>query len=123
MSVQAYLRWDGMTDEDHAAQDYCHEEDKYSAALLEGTAGFLHDFNGMTPTSLLLPLTVYGKGPDGAPVTTAVLLSRLQTALRELERQEAPELLTARAAGFASFIRRVHELEQAGLNPRVYVSW
>ena len=43
MTVQVYLRWDGMTDQDREQQTY--EPDGYAGGWVEGSAGFLHDFN------------------------------------------------------------------------------
>lgn len=131
MSVQVYLRWDDMTQCDKDGQNciYWNDEDphhigwtvNYGSGWMEGYAGFLHDFNGGTPTHRLLS-EYYVQGSDAPPVKGIELLKRLSKVVPMLEELERDDYLH-KLGSYIGFITRVCELEAEGRAPCVYVSW
>ena len=149
MSVQVYLRWDGMSQEDRDNQDYM-----AGPEAEEGRAGFLHDFNRPNATSFLIP-EGWSSQEYEVRVPAFRLRERLPVAIFELYRsretycQDAcrycdPDNLRRlfhdstyypgpnsplscgvvdRSAAFIEFVTAVERLEREGRDPRIHVSW
>lgn len=114
MSVQVYLRWDGMTDSDRAKQTY------HTTGPECGEAGFLHDFNRPNYSQLLVPEAY---SADEAYIPSGLIHSRLGSALRRIE--EYNDTYQDHDSHYYTmifhFILRLAQLEAAGLNPKVTV--
>lgn len=137
MTVQVYLRWDGMTDVDRKAQDYNHG--RAADGIKCGQAGFLHDFNRPNYTSIMLGGHTFSYGHQEHPVASAELLNRLPDTIEQLQdfgdtygygddndgwfNEHYKGGWTHYHYMIIGFIAKVAQLEGEGLNPKVYVSW
>ena len=149
MTVQVYLRWDGMTQEDRDNQRYM----SHDSEAEEGRAGFLHDFNRPNATSFLV-LEGWSEQTPEVRIPAFRLRERLPVAIMELYRcrdtycqnvcrycdTENRRLIldpyyypgstsplscgiVGRTAAFIEFVAAVERLEREGLDPRIRVSW
>ena len=138
MSVLVYPEWEGMTQADLAGQDVddpgLYNEARpprfqgqaFARGFATGQRGFLHDFDGGTPTARLL-WDYHTKKPKPKRVKT--LWDRLPAAMHRLfelveDYQDPDEDLNTsgvmyRMGLYIGFCAKVQELEAAGLEPRV----
>ena len=120
MSTEAYLTWDGMTQETRLIATNLMDLSGWE----KGFGGFLHDGNGDTPILKLVPegYTDEVTPLQAAAVSSEVLGNRLPAALQKA-RERHPGSNEYREEMLVGFVVRVAQLEAQGLNPRVWVSW
>ena len=119
MGTSAYLGWDGMTEEERAAQ----EGDDWATGWATGWKGAIHDLDGRNAVSAMLP-EGYAEGvgpltPTRVPAET--MMRRLPMALRISYDRHGPDV--ERDLMIVAFVHRALTAEITGLEPNVWVSW
>ena len=117
MSVDAYIYWDGMTQEDRDLQSILNHPIR--SPWDEGAAGYIHDFNGHTPTAFLISEAY---DDDSDPIPAVTLAQRLPKTLR-MVREQYGDTGTYKEQMLTAFVFRMIQLETQGRKPRIRVSW
>ena len=119
MGTEAFLTWEGMTQADRAKQGYPGRFELTGHA--RGHAGTLFDGNGDNIILRLVP-ECYDPEAHEVAVPAALLRERLPAALESLERRFG-DGQGGRDEMLRGFVERAEELEGAGLDPKVWVSY
>ena len=127
MTLQIYLRWDGMTEQDKEAQTYGSHYD-IKTSWTEGRTGFLHGFvDSMSGLGIMLDSPwawIDHYGYDEVPLDADKVEQRMVDALSKVySDDELGGEVETDAAILVGFASRVRELQALGLNPRLKVSY
>ncbi len=119
MGIDVYLRWDKMTKQDKEAQ--------YTGFdITSGRVGYLREaYHGPPYATHVLISEPWEEQPkDGFVIPNEVLRERLPAARDAcLERYNGDSIADEAALSYDGFVELHREKEEAGLNPRIIVSY